>query len=70
MVEWVKWQSMVAVTTQAHEGIETIATRKLTKQQRVTTRIETFIHSGSTSEYVVTTQAHEGIDIDTFLPQL
>ena len=55
-----------SVTTQAHEGIETITCRLTPKMVAVTTQahegIETLHPDTSVLLYKVTTQAHEGIE--------
>ena len=57
---------MYSVTTQAHEGIETITCRLTPKMVAVTTQahegIETLHPDTSVLLYKVTTQAHEGIE--------
>ena len=57
---------ILAVTTQAHEGIETDETMEMTGGDFVTTQahegIETRLTSCFPSPKLVTTQAHEGIE--------
>ena len=60
---------ILAVTTQAHEGIETNSICPLMTCNRVTTQahegIETFAEDIINSRMAVTTQAHEGIETNS-----
>ena len=62
----VQIKSTYAVTTQAHEGIETMITNAKDAATAVTTQahegIETVLHYWYLGQKQVTTQAHEGIE--------
>ena len=57
---------ILAVTTQAHEGIETVQLTQHVMRYAVTTQahegIETALWNRCNTLYLVTTQAHEGIE--------